>query len=50
MKKKVFLMLGFIIAVALSGYWFFVYRSLKNPFDDMYYSETESINIIVCLR
>ncbi|MCY7166059.1 TipC family immunity protein [Streptococcus gallolyticus] len=46
MKKKVFLMLGLVIVVALSGYWFSVYRSLKNPFDEMYYSETESINIV----
>lgn len=46
MKKKVFLMLGLVIVVVLSGYWFSVYRSLKNPFDEMYYSETESINIV----
>ena len=46
MKKKVFLMLGLVIVVVLSGYWVSVYRSLKNPFDEMYYSETESINII----
>lgn len=46
MKKKVFLMLGLVIVVALSGYWVSVYRSLKNPFDEMYYSETESINIV----
>lgn len=46
MKKKVFLMLGLVIVVVLSGYWVSVYRSLKNPFDEMYYSETESINIV----
>ena len=46
MKKKVFLMLGLVIVVALSGYWFSIYRSLKNLFDEMYYSETESINIV----
>lgn len=46
MKKKLFLILGLVIVVVLSGYWFSVYRSLKNPFDEMYYSETESINIV----
>ncbi|MCY7152580.1 TipC family immunity protein [Streptococcus gallolyticus subsp. gallolyticus] len=45
MKKKVFLILGFIILVALSGYWVSVYRSLKNPFDEMIYSETQSTKV-----
>lgn len=45
MKKKVFLMLGLVIVVVLSGYWFSIYRSLKNPFDEMYYSETQSTKV-----
>lgn len=45
MKKKVLLMLGLVIVVALSGYWFSVYRSLKNPFDEMIYSETQSTKV-----
>lgn len=45
MKKKVFLILGFIILVALSAYWVSVYRSLKNPFDEMIYSETQSTKV-----
>jgi len=47
MKKKVFLLISVIVVVivALVGYRWSVQEKLKNPFDEMIYSETQSTKV-----
>lgn len=45
-KKQVILLFLGIIIVGLGGFWYLTYSSLKNPFDEMGYSESKSINIL----